>query len=79
MMEVQLTEMDAAVLELLRQDGCAVVDQQLRLIVVPKYAEMALLLFQQVDTVTMEVLQIMMDAVPHERSKQDGHAVIIQL
>jgi hypothetical protein len=74
MMEIQITEMDVAVLELLRQDGREVVDQQLRLIFVSKYAEMALLSFQQTDTATIEIQQIMMDAVPLVRLKLDGRA-----
>jgi hypothetical protein len=52
-----------------------VVDQQVWLIVVLKYAEMALLLFQQSDTETMEALEMMMDAVPLVRLKLDGCAL----
>jgi hypothetical protein len=54
MMEVQLTEMDAALLEQLRQDGRAVVDHQLRQIFVSKYAEMAFISLHQVYIETME-------------------------
>jgi hypothetical protein len=52
-----------------------VVDQQLRLIVVSKYAEMALLSFQQADTETMDVQLMEMDVAVLEQLKLDGRAL----
>jgi hypothetical protein len=75
-MEIHLMEMDVVPLVQLKQIGHALsVLRQLRAFVV-KYAVMVLLFKLYQITATMEILQIMMDVVPHVRLKPIGHELL---